>query len=394
MIDRSILIFGAGKIGRSFIGQLFGNQSYEVVFVDLDRTLVEHLNRRRSYTVVIKETDGEERIKVENVRAIHGGDRQAVVDEITRTGIMAISVGKAALSAVAPLVAGGLMKREQQLPEMPLDIILAENMRSAGPFFRVQLKKTLPEDFPLDRQVGLVETSIGKMVPLMPADGLKEDPLQVYAEAYNTLILSRPGFRGKIPDIPEFALKDNMKAWVDRKAFIHNLGHATAAYSGHLEKPGATYMWEVLGIESVCSFTRDVMQESAEILLSAYPEEFSRSALHLHIEDLIRRFRNRNLGDTVFRVGSDLKRKLGSDDRFMGIIRMAQKLDKPHGKIVEAMAGGFRFRATGSQGKLLPEDQLFRQLFLSDPEKVLEEICGVDPGEDAELFHRLMRLLP
>ena len=40
MTDQSILIFGAGKIGRSFIGQLFGKAGYEVVFVDMDESLV------------------------------------------------------------------------------------------------------------------------------------------------------------------------------------------------------------------------------------------------------------------------------------------------------------------------------------------------------------------
>ena len=74
--------------------------------------------------------------------------------------------------------------------------------------------------------MGLVETSIGKMVPIMKTEDLEEDPLLVYAEPYNTLILDRKGFLGDIPHIEEFALKDNIKAWVDRKAFIHNLGHA------------------------------------------------------------------------------------------------------------------------------------------------------------------------
>ncbi len=392
MVNRSILIFGAGKIGRSFIGQLFGKQGYEVVFVDTDPALVDSLNRRLSYTVVIKGPETEERIGVGNVRAIHGGDREAVVQEIVHTGIMAVSAGKRALPAIAALVAEGLKARQEIYPGAPIDIILAENMRSADHFFRERVREILPSGFPLERQVGLVETSIGKMVPLMTGRDLAEDPLQVFAEPYNTLILSRQGFRGEIPDIPEFALKDHMKAWVDRKAFIHNLGHATAAYSGHLKRPGAIFMYEVLEMEPVRRFTRQVMQESAEILLSAYPEEFTRAELQNHIEDLIERFRNRNLGDTVFRVGSDLHRKLGADDRFMGILRLAQKLDKPFQKISEAMAMGFRFRAAGEEGNPLPEDQLFHQSFSSGPIKVLKEVCGLDPQKDAELIRALLQV--
>ena len=54
MEKRSVLIFGAGKIGRSFIGQLFGLSGYEVVFSDIDAELVNLLNCKKSYTVVIK----------------------------------------------------------------------------------------------------------------------------------------------------------------------------------------------------------------------------------------------------------------------------------------------------------------------------------------------------
>ena len=35
--EKKILIFGAGKIGRSFIGQLFSRAGYELVFIDANK---------------------------------------------------------------------------------------------------------------------------------------------------------------------------------------------------------------------------------------------------------------------------------------------------------------------------------------------------------------------
>ncbi len=82
MDEKSILIFGAGKIGRSFIGQLFGLAGYQVVFVDVDLGIVRELNIRKSYPVVIKgKTD--EIIVVPNVRAVSGLDNTAVINEIS-----------------------------------------------------------------------------------------------------------------------------------------------------------------------------------------------------------------------------------------------------------------------------------------------------------------------
>ena len=62
-----------------------------------------------------------------------------------------------------------------------------------------------------------------------------------------------------------------MKAWVDRKAFIHNLGHSTAAYFGYLKFPDASFMYEVLADTEVLDFTRNVMWEAARILLGNLP---------------------------------------------------------------------------------------------------------------------------
>ena len=386
MNDPNILIFGAGKIGRSFIGQLFSRAGYRVVFVDMDMELVNRLNMRGQYPVVIKGSNFSETIQVKNVNAIDARDREKVISALKNASVAAISVGKSALPAVAPVLAEGLLAREMTSPGSILDVILAENMRSADLFLREKLRNELPGSFPLDDQLGLVETSIGKMVPIMTSKDLEGDPLQVFAEPYNTLILDRQGFRGKIPDIPEFALKKYMKAWVDRKAFIHNLGHATAAYYGYLRRPDSMYMYEVLSDPEVHAFTQQVMIQSARILRAAYPGEYSENDLLDHIDDLLERFRNRNLGDTVYRVGSDLYRKLSHDDRFMGIIRMAQQKGKPCDLILEALAMGFLFRAGDESGVMFVDDQKFHHSYQSDPEGTLLKVTGLDNYTDAELL--------
>ncbi len=391
MIDQNIVIFGAGKIGRSFIGQLFGKAGYEVVFVDIDRSLVDELNEKEAYPVVSKGPDQEDFLVIKNVSAIHAQDRNSVVEAITKTDVMAISVGKNALQELAPVVASGLLEREKNSPGRVLDIILAENMRSADLFFREKLREILPSSYPLEKRIGLVETSIGKMVPIMALDDLKEDPLQVFAEPYNSLILDRLGFLGEIPHIKEFALKDNIKAWVDRKSFIHNLGHAAAAYYGHYLLPNTPYMHEVLKNRRVFDFARQVMYEAAELLMAVYPNEFIMEGLTHHINDLLSRFQNQNLGDTIFRVGSDLKRKLGPDDRFMATIRLAIEKKVAYGMILEAMAMGFLFQAKDENEQMFPGDVDFHNMVSENMDQVFEQICGLDATADKGLIFQLKK---
>ena len=175
---KTLVQFGAGNIGRSFLGQLFAQSGYEVVFVDIDDRLVDGLNRRRAYRVVIKQTDRpDEILRIENVRAVHGKDQAGVTREVAEADVLATSVGSRALPAVIPTIAAGLVQRRNRYGDRPLDIIIAENLHSAAAYFRRALREHLPGDYRLDKWVGLVETSIGKMVPIMREKDIAEDPL-------------------------------------------------------------------------------------------------------------------------------------------------------------------------------------------------------------------------
>lgn len=385
---RKIVIFGAGKIGRSFIGQLFGNGGYRIVFVDVDTSIVDLLNARRSYRVVIK-GDQDSEIVVNNVQAISGRDTDKVAEEVASAGILAVSVGKNALEKVIPVIANGLKKRFYYEPACPLDIIIAENMRDASDFMKEHLKADLPFDFPVETFVGLVETSIGKMVPIMTSADLEKDPLMVFAEPYNTLILDGKGFKSPIPDLKGLAPKENIKAWVDRKAFIHNLGHATAAYYGYYKHPQAIFMYEILEDKEVYSFTRLVMVQSAVTLSKVYHSDYSFDDLLEHIDDLLARFRNKALKDTIYRVGSDLARKLSFDDRFMGALRLAGLMGTPCDMILEAMSYGLFFDAKDETGNCFPPDIKFLQSIRIDFDLTLTELLGLDPVKDSHVIVKL-----
>jgi mannitol-1-phosphate 5-dehydrogenase len=242
---KKIVIFGAGKIGRSFIGQLFSLGGYEVVFVDINKLLIEELNRLGRYNVIIK-SEKEEILTITNVRGIHAHDTNAIAEEVFDTEIIAVSTGQRGLVGFFPVLAKCLLYRDISGNHLPVDIIIAENMRNASELFHRELERLLPESYPLDNLVGLIGTSIGKMVPIMLNKDASKDILQVFAEPYNTLILDKCAFKNPIPDIKGLDPKVNMKAWTDRKLFIHNLGHAAVAYLDifmivHLSIPGKHY---------------------------------------------------------------------------------------------------------------------------------------------------------
>jgi mannitol-1-phosphate 5-dehydrogenase len=388
---KKLVLFGAGKIGRSFIGQLFATSGFEVVFVDIFEPVINELNRLNEYQVIIKSSQPDKVINVSNVRGLPGGDPENVAEELADCDIAAISVGQKGLPQVIQTLAKGLILRQKKFGKNPLDIILAENMHNADKYVRDILISVVGGDYPVDELVGLIETSIGKMVPIMPKEAQEKDLLLVYAEPYNTLILDKKAFKNPIPDVKGLAPKENMKAWVDRKSHIHNFGHATAAYAGFLADPSAQYLAEVLKIPSVKKYTRSAMLQSADVLIKKYPGEFTLSDLTDHIDDLLNRFENKALGDTVFRVGCDLKRKLHRDDRILSPLIDGIKSSCPVDKIISTFIFGLYFRAKDENGNMLPGDIEFSEIL---NEKglpyVLVNLCGLSWAENRQIVERIL----
>ena len=160
---KSIVVFGAGRIGRSFIGQLFSYAGYEVVFVDVDKMLIDRLNERKAFPVMIRDSqhpEEERTIEVKNISALHLNEEEKIITRIEEAGVLASSVGKNGFSGLAGILNRGIQSRYNRYPDNPIDIILAENVRNAGDFLRSALLKG-GASYPLESYVGLVETSIG-----------------------------------------------------------------------------------------------------------------------------------------------------------------------------------------------------------------------------------------
>ena len=283
-----------------------------------------------------------------------------------------------------PLLAAALeLRAANNAP--PLDVIIAENLRSGAAWFRQNLGPLLPEGFDLDSRLGLVETSIGKMVPIMPQDALNEDPLQLFAEPYDTLIVDRLGFRREVPALAGLKPVNNITAWVDRKLFLHNMSHAALAYLGYQANPALIYCWQAMELPAVVDAVRAALLQSAAALNRAYPDDLSQEELAAHADDLLNRYRNRALGDTLHRVGRDLGRKLAREDRLIGACLLAAKHGLPFDSLVPPIRAALKFAAPDEQGRVGEADQRILQAVAErGPRAVLGEIAGLDAGQSMD----------
>jgi len=309
------VIYGAGNIGRGFIGALFSQSGYEVAFIDIDERIVTRLNDERQYCVREVSNDGYKDNIIKPVCAIDGRNIEAVADAVARADLIATAVGVRALPHIAPSLAKGLTLRLTE-HQKPVNIIICENLLNANSALRNEISKHLPStDINLIlANVGFVEAAIGRMVPIQTPEMQSGDPLRVCVESYGYLPVDLDGFVGALPDIRGMIPYSPFDFYIKRKLYIHNLGHACCAYLGMYNK--LEYIYEAIGDPDIRSICQGAMLESAAALAAQYNE--SAAALTDHVSDLIERFGNRALMDTCARVGNDIPRKLAPADRLIG----------------------------------------------------------------------------
>lgn len=386
--------FGAGNIGRGFLGQLYFESGLHTTFVDVAEPLVAALNARGAYPLRIVTDDAEETIQIGHVSAIDGRDLDAVASEVAAARIVSTAVGVNVLPHIAPALARGIAQRFSAAAE-PLDIIVCENLLNAGPFLRGEVRKHLPEALhdALETQVGFVEASIGRMVPVMTAAQQAEDPLLVCVEPYCELPVDAQGFKGEVPEIAHLKPISNFGAYVERKLFVHNMSHATCAYIGHLREH--EFIADAIRDDVVRDRVVDAMNEAVEGL--ARRHGLDRAGLHAHRDDLVHRYHNRALGDQIARVARDPIRKLGPDDRLIGAARMCLEQDLSPRAIALATAAAILYH-NDDDPAARELQSLRREQGLS---AVLEQICRIAPdaplarhiAEEVEMLQREFGLL-
>ncbi len=372
--SKKVVQLGAGNIGRGFLGQLYWQSGYEIVFVDVNRALVEAINARGGYEIHVVGPRPAV-FAIRRARALDAADVESVAREIAQVGVMGVSVGQAGLPDAARLIAAGIRKRILEGQNLPLNIIICENLLDAAAAIRSLIETHLsPEEASyLAARVGLVESVVSRMVPVITQEKRRADPLFVAVEEYSILPVDRTAFVGEVPPIKGLEPKSNFTAYEELKLFTHNCGHALCAYFGY--EKGLTYIWESVGNAEVCDLVSRALWEVGRALIRkhAFTEEEHRA----HIEDLLARFANRPLGDTVARVGRDPIRKLGPRDRLVGAAHLALGWGVEPRVLAEGIGSALRYDN--------PEDgsaaKLGRLLEVRGIEHVLRTICSLDPEE-------------
>lgn len=261
-----------------------------------------------------------EEIVVENISGVISINDE-ILDEIKEAEIITTAVGLVVLPRIAPTIAKGIQLRKEAGIKTPLNIIACENAIKASSQLKAEVEKCLSEEEKayLEEFVGFPDCSVDRIVPPVKSENI----LDVVVEKFYEWNVEEKAFKGSIPAIEGMNLADNLMAYIERKLFTLNTGHAITAYIGNLKGYGT--IDESIADEKIYNVVKKAMTESGMGLVEKH--KFDKEAHFKYIDKIIGRFKNPYLKDDVSRVGREPLRKLSDSDRLIKPLMTARGFD-------------------------------------------------------------------
>ncbi|KAL1691129.1 mannitol dehydrogenase C-terminal domain-containing protein [Schizophyllum commune] len=377
------LHFGAGNIGRGFVGAVLAHAGARVVFTDVNKQVVDLINKLGRYTVHIldgkENEDSSATVPIENVAAVLSNDDEALTEVATKRNLVLITtaVGPAILPKIAPSVITVLRARAAT-GKGPINVVACENVEGATVMLRDAVLKQLREQKAeaevleyAENQVGWANSAVDRIVPpYEPA------ALDVGVEAFYEWDVDRKALKKTEPDLHIEAIRPtkHLEKYIKRKLYTLNCGHAVTAYLGYLK--GHDTIAAAISDPDIESVVVGALNEGGLALRKKYgftEEEHAR-----YIDTTITRFKNPNVPDNPHRVGRQPLRKLQQQDRLLGPMTMCRDFGFSRKNLTKGVAAALAFRDDDDEQAKELKERIDRE----GVQKVVVDLLGLEPDHE------------
>ena len=334
--------FGAGNIGRGFIGLLLNESGYHVTFLDVSDLLINELKARRSYTVELV-ADKVTQIRVDQVDGLNSkSDGPLVKEALMKADLITTAVGPNILPIVAKQLADVFETKSKENIHQLVNVIACENTIGGSaqiynalvPLLSVEAKNYL------DTYVGFPNAAVDRIVP----NQINPDPLLVKVEPFYEWVVDQTAIKGELKVVGMHQSK-KLEAYIERKLFTVNTGHATVAYAAY--QKGYKTIQEAMTDDSIVTLLSGVLHETGALLVAKHG--FNAEEQASYIEKTIDRFRNPYMIDEVTRVGRSPLRKLSAQDRFIKPLRECIERNLPTAMLEATIANALKYDYEGDE---------------------------------------------
>lgn len=359
--------FGAGNIGRGFIGDILSKNNVAITFVDVNERVIDELNKRHSYEIEVAE-EGQPHIVVKNVSGVNNAKNpDEVIKAIASADIITTAIGPNILPFIAELIAKGIEARKAAGNNTPIDVLACENMIGGSQYLYQEVKKYLSADGLVfaEQYVGFPNAAVDRIVPAQT----HEDPLFVVVEPFNEWVVETSRMKNPTFKLTGVHYEKDLEPFIERKLFSVNSGHATSAYTGAFY--GAKTILEALKDDRVKAQVEAVLGEIRSLLIAKW--NFDEQALIDYHKIIISRFENPFIVDDVNRVARTPIRKLGYDERFIRPIRELKERQLSYQNLLKTIAFVFNYNDSNDEQSV----QLQELLATKPLPEVVADVTGL-----------------
>jgi len=290
-MKKSLLIYGAGAIGRGFIPWVFDSNEYDFYYVENNFELKEKLNKHKKFISYKTNQDTYEE-KVVNIKECFSpGEEKEVIKKIT-----------AVITAIGPR---NILSLQEILSNTKIPIICCENDSSIPNL----LSSVIKNPYVVFAIPDVITSNTA------PQKLLEKDPNSIVTENGVCYIDDSVSFLGG--EAKYVSKKELENQWL-AKLYIHNTPHCIAAYLGSLV--GVTYLHEAMQNKLIKKIVANAMNEMVEMLLKKF--SMDKEFVKWYSEKELKRFENELLFDPIYRVAREPFRKLAPNERLIGAAQL------------------------------------------------------------------------
>lgn len=307
-------IIGAGAVGRGLIAPVLIDSGYRVVFIDVNRPLVDTLNTRRWYPLAGR---GEVRW-IGPVRAEAFSDYCHWYSDIIFVSVKAQNLEDVSHTIATLYANNAYINRTNNVTDAsPMRVYVIENLSNArDKFAKMLMPLVAGADDGYAQSINIRNGIANVVVPISPFE--EDDPSFTVYDPNMELVLEewkfdrmdgvKPVDKAKYVDSEEFEFQ-----W-DLKLYLHCSVHVITAYIGIHR--GLEYIHETI---ECCEDTIGLAVEViSDMLKEKYPDRVDEIDARVLFE--IESMGDELMMDDVYRVARDPIRKLMPDDRIIGLI--------------------------------------------------------------------------
>lgn len=329
----NILIVGAGRLGKGFIGETFYNAGWNLSFLDKDPRVIDELNKNGKYEVTVHTIDSVYQNEINGYNAYLTSEDYSMMASFLETDLIMMPIYPEDFEEAAEYLSHCFETQYRENPDVTKTIICLTNKNRLID----KVEKYFLDHLSDEAKIWFKDhVYIRDAIIRRSTDAETNYSTNLKTTAVASLIIQEPIY-SNLDDVEWMELRDNVEDLKDIKVFTVNGPHAVTAYYGYLK-----------GYDDILTASNDseiaeLVDAVHDISVLAVLNEFPVTRDEVNDLEYLPKAKN-EMPDAISRVAYDPIRKVSPGDRLMGVIEICEKYGIDYDPITKGLACAFLYR--------------------------------------------------